>query len=250
MVLLMCAWCYRVLNLYVAGALDRQEFVSAYALHKNAEASAFYDMVDTNQDGEIDRQEFLAACRSGGPLTMSKEEAGAFFKMADANGDGVLDVHEFVSAFSMHREALRFFMAADANGDGALDQAEFVASCASGMLPISVAYAKEFFMFVSQGASLITKAQFVSFYQLYYKSLAVDVFTTCDTDADGKAEPLLLFDLSSSLPPLASLLSPVSAHLPLLAGLPPLCLINLFPFLLDSVEALLADTPCLPGFSR
>ena len=78
-------------------------------MHKNAEASAFYDIVDSNHDGEIDRQEFLAACRSGGPMAMSKEEADTFFQMADANNDGVLDMHEFVSAFSMHREALRFF---------------------------------------------------------------------------------------------------------------------------------------------
>ena len=48
--------CTEVCVCGVAGVLDRLEFMVSYAMHKNAEASAFYDIVDSNHDGEIDRQ--------------------------------------------------------------------------------------------------------------------------------------------------------------------------------------------------
>ena len=127
------------------GVLDREEFVAAYALHKGASASAFFDAVDANGDGAVDRREFLAATEGSGPLLMSRKEAEAFFKQADSNGDAVLDLGEFVAAYGMYRESASFFTKADANGDGQLDRGEFVGACSSGMLPLNAKQAHEFF---------------------------------------------------------------------------------------------------------
>ena len=91
-------WCVVERFVCGAGVLDREEFVAAYALYKTAAGSAFFDMVDTNHDGAVDRGEFLAACGGSGPMMMDRKEAEAFFRQADANGDGVLDLGEFVSA--------------------------------------------------------------------------------------------------------------------------------------------------------
>jgi Ca2+-binding EF-hand superfamily protein len=83
------------------GRIDRVEF------HQRMTEAFFF--IDTNKDGFLTTDEFLAAIQGVDPQKI---------KAADRNGDGKIDIYEFHQALS------RDFDTADTNGDGVLDAQE------------------------------------------------------------------------------------------------------------------------------
>ena len=77
------------------GQVTADAFVAAFVAQQ--EAKYVFRKADTNGDGELDKDEFVAACATG-MLPISKNDADGFFARADVNGDGILDMGEFVAA--------------------------------------------------------------------------------------------------------------------------------------------------------
>ena len=92
---------------------------------------------DTNADGKIDEQEFLAACESGDLPTLvlpipSEAECKAMFNKMDENKNGFIDGKEAAPFNAAMQMAGRTSGEADTNSDGKIDEMEFLAVCESG----------------------------------------------------------------------------------------------------------------------
>ena len=88
------------------GEVTREEFLAARAKR--------FDGLDTNKDGFLSRDEFVAAA----PGFRGRLMAPALYGQFDANGDGQISRQEFVSA------PTPVFDRADANGDGKITAEE------------------------------------------------------------------------------------------------------------------------------
>merc|ERR1712156_300601 len=101
------------------------------------EVNAIFSLGDSNNDGEIDLQEFITVmCPSASAVVFKiskqfkgKEDAANSFKKIDINGDGMISKDEMRSCFLKLNpiEVDSIFALGDANGDGEIDLEEFLA---------------------------------------------------------------------------------------------------------------------------
>ena len=105
------------------------------------QVKALFALGDSNNDGEIDLEEFITVmCPSASAVVSklsklfnTKEKAADAFKKIDVNGDGLLSKDELRSAALPNGTKLTsievdsIFALGDANGDGEIDMEEFLA---------------------------------------------------------------------------------------------------------------------------
>jgi len=105
------------------------------------QVNAIFGLGDSNNDGEIDIQEFISVmCPSASAVVFkvsklfnTKEKAAEAFKKIDINGDGLISKDEMGSACLYNGTKLNaievdsIFSLGDANGDGEIDMEEFMA---------------------------------------------------------------------------------------------------------------------------
>lgn len=129
---------FRKLDKNGDGMISKPEMASAGLSQQ--EVNAIFSIGDTNGDGEIDIDEFIAVmCPSAtavvfklGQAFKGKEGAAAVFKQIDVNGDGLLSKQEMSSAMIggsrlSKSEVDAIFKLGDVNGDGEIDMEEFLA---------------------------------------------------------------------------------------------------------------------------
>lgn len=121
------------------GVISKKEMASC-GLNEQ-QVNAIFTLGDSNNDGEIDLQEFISCmCPSASAVVFkvsklfnSKEKAAEAFKKIDINGDGLLSKAELASASLSNGTKLNaievdsIFTLGDANGDGEIDMEEFLA---------------------------------------------------------------------------------------------------------------------------
>merc|ERR1719193_1413932 len=121
------------------GVISRQE-MAACGLN-DQQVEAIFALGDSNNDGEIDQQEFISCmCPSASAVVFkvsklfnSKEKAAEAFKKIDLNGDGQISKDEMRAASLSNGTKLNaievdsIFSLGDANGDGEIDLDEFLA---------------------------------------------------------------------------------------------------------------------------
>eukprot|EP00092_Neocalanus_flemingeri_P000651 GFUD01000693.1.p1 GENE.GFUD01000693.1~~GFUD01000693.1.p1 ORF type:complete len:3364 (-),score=1087.83 GFUD01000693.1:1093-10800(-) len=121
------------------GLISKNEMASC-GLNEQ-QVTAIFALGDTNNDGEIDVQEFISCmCPSASAVVFkvsklfnSKEKAAEAFKKIDFNGDGLISKDEMKSASLSNGTKLNsievdsIFTLGDANGDGEIDMEEFLA---------------------------------------------------------------------------------------------------------------------------
>ena len=114
------------------------------------EVTAIFSIGDTNNDGEIDVEEFIAVmCPSATAVVFKisqsvkgKEGAAAVFKQMDINGDGLISKQEMSSAMVggsklSKSEVDAIFKLGDVNGDGEIDMEEFLAVMVPSVTSVS-----------------------------------------------------------------------------------------------------------------
>merc|ERR1719336_835426 len=129
---------FRKLDKNGDGMISKPEMASAGLSQQ--EVAAIFSIGDTNGDGEIDIDEFIAVmCPSAMAVVFKisqavkgKEGAAAVFKQIDVNGDGLLSKQEMSSAMIggsrlSKSEVDAIFKLGDVNGDGEIDMEEFLA---------------------------------------------------------------------------------------------------------------------------
>jgi len=121
------------------GVISKSEMAAA-GLNEQ-QVNAIFALGDSNNDGEIDIQEFISCmCPSASAVVFkisklfnSKEKAAESFKTIDINGDGLISKDEMKSASLSNGAKLNaievdsIFALGDANGDGEIDMEEFLA---------------------------------------------------------------------------------------------------------------------------
>merc|ERR1719483_1664144 len=121
------------------GVISKKEMASCGLNEQQVEA--IFSLGDSNNDGEIDLQEFISCmCPSASAVVFkvsklfnSKEKAAEAFKKIDINGDGLISKDEMRSASLSNGAKLNavevdsIFSLGDANGDGEIDMEEFLA---------------------------------------------------------------------------------------------------------------------------
>jgi calmodulin len=117
------------------GLISKSEMSSAGL--NDQEVNAIFTLGDSNNDGEIDLQEFITVmCPSASAVVFkvskqfrSKEDAVNSFKKMDGNGDGLISKAEMSSSFLNLNpiEVDSIFALGDSNNDGEIDLEEFLA---------------------------------------------------------------------------------------------------------------------------
>ena len=145
------------------------------------QVNAIFGLGDSNNDGEIDIQEFISVmCPSASAVVFkvsklfnTKEKAAEAFKKIDINGDGLISKDEMGSACLYNGTKLNaievdsIFSLGDANGDGEIDMEEFMAV----MVP-SAGFSSSFSS--SSNTQLIKKSTTTSFSSSSSSSWAVN----------------------------------------------------------------------------
>merc|ERR1719394_735685 len=166
-------------------------FVSAAGLSQQ-EANAIFSIGDTNGDGEIDVEEFIAVmCPSAMAVVFKisqavkgKEGAAAVFKQIDVNGDGMISKQEMSSAMIggsrlSKSEVDAIFKLGDSNGDGEIDMEEFLAVMVPSVTAVSSSSSSSF------SQSTVTKSSFTK--TSVTSSTCVSVGMTFGSVSDAKA---------------------------------------------------------------
>merc|ERR550539_465756 len=120
---------FKKLDVKGDGLISKKEMSSAGLSQQ--EVNAIFSIGDTNGDGEIDVEEFIAVmCPSAMAVVFKisqsingKEGAAATFKQIDVNGDGMISKQEMSSAMIggsrlSKSEVDAIFKLGDVNGDG------------------------------------------------------------------------------------------------------------------------------------
>ena len=97
----------------------------------------FFEKIDTNGDGVVDRAEFIAGAGNRMKL-LTKSNIESMFRMFDKDGDGFLTIKELKEVFTSLPESFEgeqkdsvsqmweaIFKKADIDGNGELDKEEF-----------------------------------------------------------------------------------------------------------------------------
>jgi Ca2+-binding EF-hand superfamily protein len=120
------------------GVISKKEMASCGL--NDQQVDAIFALGDSNNDGEIDLQEFISCmCPSASAVVFkvsklfnSKEKAAEAFKKIDLNGDGQISKDEMRAASLSNGTKLNaievdsIFALGDANGDGEIDMDEFL----------------------------------------------------------------------------------------------------------------------------
>ncbi|SER04597.1 Ca2+-binding protein, EF-hand superfamily [Faunimonas pinastri] len=131
-------------------------------------AAGMMKRLDTNKDGFVDQQEFLA----------SKE---ATFKATDANGDGFVSLQELTDRITAMRQRgiERSFKRFDTNGDGKISAAELAGTRIKR--PEAMMKRAD-----TNGDGSISMDEFRSLRQAQVQRYAASVMRRFDTDKDGR----------------------------------------------------------------
>merc|ERR1719424_2162560 len=116
-----------------AGVGDSELLPGVAALPSMAEA-------DANGDGEVTKEEYLAACEAKG---ISPEHAEKGWAKVDADGDGVASADDVNGAKDAAKDAAAIFAAADKNGDGFLSEEEFFEEARKAGIPAEEEFFEE-----------------------------------------------------------------------------------------------------------
>ena len=123
------------------GALDKAELSQAMKSsgqsYSDIEVDAIFSLGDSDGDGEVSLQEFVALMSPSASEILAKlrssfrsiQDVKATFKRIDTDNDGLLSKQEMLSSSGSkydQEEVNAIFALGDVNGDGALDMGEFI----------------------------------------------------------------------------------------------------------------------------
>merc|ERR1711899_207821 len=125
---------FKILDKNGDGLISQEEMRSCGSRFNATEIEAIFAIGDTNNDGEIDINEFVAVmCPAASTVVgrLSKsyknlEEIKQGFKKLDRDGDGNIGKKEMASAGLSEQEVVAIFALGDSNGDGEIDLDEFI----------------------------------------------------------------------------------------------------------------------------
>merc|ERR1719350_52160 len=125
---------FKILDKNGDGLISQEEMRSCGSRFNATEIEAIFAIGDTNNDGEIDINEFVAVmCPAASTVVgrLSKsyknlEEIKQGFKKLDRDGDGNISKKEMASAGLSEQEVVAIFALGDSNGDGEIDLDEFI----------------------------------------------------------------------------------------------------------------------------
>merc|ERR1712088_604179 len=125
---------FKILDKNGDGLISQEEMRSCGSRFNATEIEAIFAIGDTNNDGEIDLNEFVAVmCPAASTVVgrLSKsyknlEEIKQGFKKLDREGDGMISKREMASAGLSEQEVVAIFALGDSNNDGEIDIDEFI----------------------------------------------------------------------------------------------------------------------------
>ena len=108
------------------GAITTRELSAHLTGHDTfAYTQSFRRVIDLDDDGIIDKQEFRIAYRCARSLLMTGTSTDEIFDILDRNGDGTISHQEMRARLGPGPSTERLFESFDQNSDGAIDIHEF-----------------------------------------------------------------------------------------------------------------------------
>merc|ERR1719295_2376038 len=200
---------FKILDKNGDGLISQEEMRSCGSRFNATEIEAIFAIGDTNNDGEIDLNEFVAVmCPAASTVVgrLSKsyknlEEIKQGFKKLDRDGDGMISKKEMASAGLSEQEVVAIFALGDSNNDGEIDLDEFIGvmcpSAAAVVFKVSQAFngkdgaAAAFRQIDINGDGLISKQEMSSAAvggSKLSKTEVDAIFKLGDTNGDGEID--------------------------------------------------------------